>query len=129
MLLPPTHKSLCTCLSETACKLLVRFHCSQGTVFQGYIVLPSLDGIMDTEAKTAARVTFVPSLVSFEEEMAEKFSYLTVAEIPTGDTDSRTVSHYEFENTTPTPYVSQIRMRGLAIYLLHTILYLFHMVH
>ena len=52
-----------------------------------------LDGVMDTEAKLAARVTFIPSLTSFEEEMAEKFGHLTVSASPVGEAvEKRTVS-------------------------------------
>ena len=32
---------------------------------------------MDTEAKAAARITFIPSLLTFEEEMLQKYSSQT----------------------------------------------------
>lgn len=32
-----------------------------------------LDGVMDTKAEAASRVTFIPSLLTFEEEMLQKF--------------------------------------------------------
>lgn len=35
------------------------------------------DGPMDTEAKAAARITFIPSLLTFEEEMLQKYSSQT----------------------------------------------------
>ena len=48
----------------------------------GYYEELILDGPMDTEAKAAARITFIPSLLTFEEEMQQKYSSQTQKQDP-----------------------------------------------
>ena len=47
------------------------------------------DGVMDTKADFASRVTFVPSMLTFEEEMLQKFgSHISSPPPPSNDTEA-----------------------------------------
>lgn len=57
--------------------------------YQSYISV--VDGVMDTKPDAVTRVTFIPSLMTFEEEMAEKFSKLMLTKSsPTESTSTTT---------------------------------------